>query len=147
MILTWILPYWNYLPSVPILVLFNSCVLLANADNVNQAYSALINVTIVNPERSTPILLRLDRGRYGSHSPKIAVKGLLLAPLPINGGKTFLQLFFFLNILAVFWDCKLDLNCMFGCSRNDHLFSPPNPPNSKVQDRLQCFLTIFSNLC
>ncbi|XP_053154482.1 E3 ubiquitin-protein ligase RNF130 isoform X2 [Hemicordylus capensis] len=86
MIPKWVLPYWNYLPSVPILVLFNCCAFLASADNANQAYyTALINVTVLNPERSTHTLLVVDRGRYGQDSPKVAVKGLLLAPLPING--------------------------------------------------------------
>ncbi|XP_044310181.1 E3 ubiquitin-protein ligase RNF130 [Varanus komodoensis] len=86
MILKWALPYWNCLSSVPILVLFNCYALLASADNTNQAYyTALINVTVLNPDRSTPTLLILERGRYGQDSPKVAVKGLLLAPLPING--------------------------------------------------------------
>ncbi|XP_061473318.1 E3 ubiquitin-protein ligase RNF130 isoform X1 [Rhineura floridana] len=82
MILKWVLPYWSYLFSVPILVLFNCYATLASADNANQAYyTALINVTVSSPDRLTI----LDRGRYGQDSPKVAVKGLLLAPLPING--------------------------------------------------------------
>uniref|UniRef100_A0A674KG49 PA domain-containing protein n=1 Tax=Terrapene triunguis TaxID=2587831 RepID=A0A674KG49_9SAUR len=68
------------------LVLVNCCVLLASADNTSQAYyTALINVTVLNPDRVSPALLRLDRGRYGRDSPKVEVKGLLLAPVPING--------------------------------------------------------------
>lgn len=94
MILKCVLPSWNCLPAVPVLVLFNCYILLASADNTNQAYySALVNVTVWNSERSAPTLLRLDRGRYGQDSPKVAVKGLLVAPLPINGGK--LSLFSF----------------------------------------------------
>ncbi|XP_077182724.1 E3 ubiquitin-protein ligase RNF130 isoform X2 [Paroedura picta] len=86
MILKCVLSSWNCLPAVPILVLFNCYTVLASADNTNQApYSALVNVTVWNTERSTPILLRLDRGRYGQNSPKVAVKGLLVVPLPING--------------------------------------------------------------
>ncbi|XP_063148289.1 E3 ubiquitin-protein ligase RNF130 [Candoia aspera] len=86
MILKWVLPYWNYLSSVPILVLFNCYPLQANADNTNQIYyTALINVTVLNPDRSTSASITLERGRYGQTSPKIGVKGLLLAPLPING--------------------------------------------------------------
>lgn len=91
MILKCVLPSWNCLP---VLVLLNCYPLLASADNTNQAYySALVNVTVWNSERSAPILLRLDRGRYGQDSPKVAVKGLLVAPLPINGGKPFLGFF------------------------------------------------------
>ncbi|KAM6474589.1 E3 ubiquitin-protein ligase RNF130 isoform 2-T2 [Liasis olivaceus] len=86
MILKWVLPYWNYLYSLPILVLFNCYPLQANADNTNQIYyTALINVTVLNPDRSTSASITLERGRYGQTSPKIGVKGLLLAPLPING--------------------------------------------------------------
>uniref|UniRef100_A0A8D0KGW8 Ring finger protein 130 n=1 Tax=Salvator merianae TaxID=96440 RepID=A0A8D0KGW8_SALMN len=86
MILKWVLPYWSYLPFVPVLGLFNCYALLASADSTNQAYyTAQINVTILNPDRSTPTLLILERGRYGQDSPKVGVKGLLLAPLPING--------------------------------------------------------------
>ncbi|XP_032066743.1 E3 ubiquitin-protein ligase RNF130 isoform X2 [Thamnophis elegans] len=86
MILNWILPYWSYLSSVPILVLFNCYPLRASADNSNLIYyTALINVTVLNPDRSTSASITLERARYGQTSPKIGVKGLLLAPLPING--------------------------------------------------------------
>ncbi|XP_034258540.1 E3 ubiquitin-protein ligase RNF130 isoform X2 [Pantherophis guttatus] len=86
MILKWILPYWSYLFSVPILVLFNCYPLRASADNTNLIYyTALINVTVLNPDRSTSASITLERARYGQTSPKIGVKGLLLAPLPING--------------------------------------------------------------
>uniref|UniRef100_A0A0B8RVK5 E3 ubiquitin-protein ligase RNF130 n=1 Tax=Philothamnus irregularis TaxID=1899461 RepID=A0A0B8RVK5_9SAUR len=86
MILKWILPYWSYLSSVPILVLFNCYPLRASADNSNLIYyTALINITVLNPDRSTSASITLERARYGQTSPKIAVKGLLLAPLPING--------------------------------------------------------------
>ncbi|XP_013908695.1 PREDICTED: E3 ubiquitin-protein ligase RNF130 isoform X2 [Thamnophis sirtalis] len=86
MILNWILPYWSYLSSVPILVLFNCYPLQASADNSNLIYyTALINVTVLNPDRSTSASITLERARYGQTSPKIGVKGLLLAPLPING--------------------------------------------------------------
>ncbi|XP_010294111.1 PREDICTED: E3 ubiquitin-protein ligase RNF130, partial [Phaethon lepturus] len=58
----------------------------AGADNTSQAYyTALINVTVLSPERGGPTLLRIDRGRYGQDSPKVEVKGLLVAPVPING--------------------------------------------------------------
>lgn len=90
MILKWILPYWSYLSSVPILVLFNCYPLQASADNSNLIYyTALVNVTVLNPDRSTSASITLERARYGQTSPKISVKGLLLAPLPINGGKVF----------------------------------------------------------
>nr|XP_028574092.1 E3 ubiquitin-protein ligase RNF130 isoform X1 [Podarcis muralis] len=86
MFLKWVLPYWSYLSSVPIFVLFNCYTLPASADNASQAYyTALINVTVLSPDRSTPTLLILERGRYGQDSPKVAVRGQLLAPLPING--------------------------------------------------------------
>ncbi|XP_070595191.1 E3 ubiquitin-protein ligase RNF130 isoform X2 [Erythrolamprus reginae] len=86
MILKWILPYWSYLSPLPILVLFNSYPLRASADNSNlMYYTALINVTVLNPDRSTSASITLERARYGQTSPKIGVKGLLLAPLPING--------------------------------------------------------------
>ncbi|KAH0629828.1 hypothetical protein JD844_012236 [Phrynosoma platyrhinos] len=82
MILQWGLPSWTCISSVPILVVFNCYALLASADNTNQAYyTALLNVTVLNPDR----LAFLIRGRYGQDSPKKAVTGLLLAPLPING--------------------------------------------------------------
>ncbi|XP_066471031.1 E3 ubiquitin-protein ligase RNF130 [Tiliqua scincoides] len=84
MFLKWVLPYRSHLPAVPFLVLFNSYALLASADNGNQLYTAaLINVTLSNPDRSAWYVH--DHGRYGQDSPKVAVKGLLLAPLPING--------------------------------------------------------------
>lgn len=96
MFLKWVLPYWSYLSSVPIFVLFNCYTLPASADNASQAYyTALINVTVLSPDRSTPTLLILERGRYGQDSPKVAVRGQLLAPLPINGGKDFLWFFLF----------------------------------------------------
>ncbi|XP_071426687.1 E3 ubiquitin-protein ligase RNF130 isoform X1 [Pithys albifrons albifrons] len=58
----------------------------AGADNASQAYyTALINVTVLSPERGGHIMLRIDRGRYGQDSPKVEVKGLLVAPVPING--------------------------------------------------------------
>lgn len=93
MFLKWVFPFWSYLPAVPILVLFNCYALLASADNGNPTSSytaALINVTLSNPDRSAWFVH--DHGRYGQDSPKVAVKGLLLAPLPINGGKAFLDL-------------------------------------------------------
>lgn len=88
MIAKWTSQCWNRLSSLPVWVLVNCCVLLASADNTSQAYyTALINVTVLNPDRVSPTLLRIDRGRYGQDSPKVEVKGLLLAPVPINGGK------------------------------------------------------------
>nr|XP_016847241.1 PREDICTED: E3 ubiquitin-protein ligase RNF130 isoform X2 [Anolis carolinensis] len=82
MILKWVLPYWTCISSVPILVVLNCYALLASADNTNQAYyTAFLNVTVLNPERSAFLI----RGRYGQDSPKRGVTGLLLAPLPING--------------------------------------------------------------
>ncbi|XP_039340541.1 E3 ubiquitin-protein ligase RNF130 isoform X3 [Mauremys reevesii] len=87
MLAKWTSHYWKRLSSLPVLVLVNCCVLLASADNTSQAYyTALINVTVLNPDRVSPTLLRIDRGRYGQDSPKVEVKGLLLAPVPINGG-------------------------------------------------------------
>lgn len=69
------------------LLLWHGRVRPAGADNASQAYyTALINVTVLSPERGGPTLLRIDRGRYGQDSPKVEVKGLLVAPVPINGG-------------------------------------------------------------
>lgn len=69
------------------LLLWQCRVRPAGADNASQAYyTALINVTVLSPERGGPTLLRIDRGRYGQDSPKVEVKGLLVAPVPINGG-------------------------------------------------------------
>ncbi|XP_063204928.1 E3 ubiquitin-protein ligase RNF130 isoform X3 [Chroicocephalus ridibundus] len=68
---------------LPLLLLWHGRV---GADNASQAYyTALINVTVLSPERGGPTLLRIDRGRYGQDSPKVEVKGLLVAPVPING--------------------------------------------------------------
>ena len=70
-----------------LLLLWHCWVRPAGADNASQAYyTALINVTVLSPERGGPTLLRIDRGRYGQDSPKVEVKGLLVAPVPINGG-------------------------------------------------------------
>uniref|UniRef100_A0A7M4F2T3 Ring finger protein 130 n=1 Tax=Crocodylus porosus TaxID=8502 RepID=A0A7M4F2T3_CROPO len=70
----------------PLWVLLPWCAALAGADNASQAYyTALLNVTVLSPERGGPALLRLDRGRYGQDSPKVEVRGLLVAPGPING--------------------------------------------------------------
>lgn len=70
-----------------LLLLWHCRVRPAGADNASQAYyTALINVTVLSPERGGPTLLRIDRGRYGQDSPKVEVKGLLVAPVPINGG-------------------------------------------------------------
>ncbi|XP_071615113.1 E3 ubiquitin-protein ligase RNF130 isoform X4 [Heliangelus exortis] len=69
-----------------LLLLWHCRVGPAGADNASQAYyTALINVTVLSPERGGPTLLRIDRGRYGQDSPKVEVKGLLVAPVPING--------------------------------------------------------------
>ncbi|XP_026714231.1 E3 ubiquitin-protein ligase RNF130 isoform X4 [Athene cunicularia] len=69
-----------------LLLLWHCWVRPAGADNASQAYyTALINVTVLSPERGGPTLLRIDRGRYGQDSPKVEVKGLLVAPVPING--------------------------------------------------------------
>ncbi|XP_074739383.1 E3 ubiquitin-protein ligase RNF130 isoform X4 [Strix uralensis] len=69
-----------------LLLLWHCRVRPAGADNASQAYyTALINVTVLSPERGGPTLLRIDRGRYGQDSPKVDVKGLLVAPVPING--------------------------------------------------------------
>nr|AAI66595.1 LOC652955 protein [Rattus norvegicus] len=57
------------------------------ADNASQEYyTALINVTVQEPGRGTPLTFRIDRGRYGLDSPKAEVRGQVLAPLPIHGG-------------------------------------------------------------
>lgn len=73
--------------SVLLLLLWHCWLWPAGADNASQAYyTALINVTVLSPERGGPTLLRIDRGRYGQDSPKVEVKGLLVAPVPINGG-------------------------------------------------------------
>ncbi|XP_035194452.1 E3 ubiquitin-protein ligase RNF130 isoform X3 [Oxyura jamaicensis] len=72
--------------SVLLLLLWHCWLWPAGADNASQAYyTALINVTVLSPERGGPTLLRIDRGRYGQDSPKVEVKGLLVAPVPING--------------------------------------------------------------
>lgn len=56
------------------------------ADNASQEYyTALINVTVQEPGRGTPLTFRIDRGRYGLDSPKAEVRGQVLAPLPIHG--------------------------------------------------------------
>ncbi|XP_068264524.1 E3 ubiquitin-protein ligase RNF130 isoform X4 [Nyctibius grandis] len=69
-----------------LLLLWHCWLRPAGADNASQAYyTALINVTVLSPERGGPTLLRIDRGRYGQDSPKVEVKGLLVAPVPING--------------------------------------------------------------
>lgn len=82
--------HWNSGSSVLLLLsllLWHGRVRPAGADNASQAYyTALINVTVLSPERGGPTLLRIDRGRYGQDSPKVEVKGLLVAPVPINGG-------------------------------------------------------------
>lgn len=58
------------------------------ADNASQEYyTALINVTVQEPGRGTPLTFRIDRGRYGLDSPKAEVRGQVLAPLPIHGGE------------------------------------------------------------
>lgn len=60
----------------------------AQADNASQEYyTALINVTVQEPGRGAPLTFRIDRGRYGLDSPKAEVRGQVLAPLPIHGGK------------------------------------------------------------
>ncbi|XP_032303313.1 E3 ubiquitin-protein ligase RNF130 isoform X4 [Coturnix japonica] len=73
-----------------LLLLLGHCWLWAAGadDNGSQLsyYTALINVTVMSPERGGPTLLRIDRGRYGQDSPKVEVKGLLVTPVPINGG-------------------------------------------------------------
>lgn len=73
-----------------LLLLLGHCWLWAAGadDNGSQLsyYTALINVTVLSPERGGPTLLRIDRGRYGQDSPKVEVKGLLVTPVPINGG-------------------------------------------------------------
>ncbi|XP_015149419.2 E3 ubiquitin-protein ligase RNF130 isoform X2 [Gallus gallus] len=72
-----------------LLLLLGHCWLWAAGadDNGSQLsyYTALINVTVLSPERGGPTLLRIDRGRYGQDSPKVEVKGLLVTPVPING--------------------------------------------------------------
>lgn len=86
----WARQHWNGGSSVLLLLsllLWHGRVRPAGADNASQAYyTALINVTVLSPERGGPTLLRIDRGRYGQDSPKVEVKGLLVAPVPINGG-------------------------------------------------------------
>lgn len=84
----WAGRYRNGGSSVLLLLLLWHCRLRpAGADNASQAYyTALINVTVLSPERGGPTLLRIDRGRYGQDSPKVEVKGLLVTPVPINGG-------------------------------------------------------------
>lgn len=86
----WPRQHWNGGSSVLLLLpllLWHGRVRPAGADNASQAYyTALINVTVLSPERGGPTLLRIDRGRYGQDSPKVEVKGLLVAPVPINGG-------------------------------------------------------------
>lgn len=60
----------------------------AQADNASQEYyTALINVTVQEPGRGAPLTFRIDRGRYGLDSPKAEVRGQVLAPLPIHGGR------------------------------------------------------------
>lgn len=60
----------------------------ARADNASQEYyTALINVTVQEPGRGSPLTFRIDRGRYGLDSPKAEVRGQVLAPLPIHGGE------------------------------------------------------------
>ncbi|XP_018771019.1 E3 ubiquitin-protein ligase RNF130 isoform X3 [Serinus canaria] len=83
----WARQHWNGGSSVLLLLLlWHGRVWPAGADNASQAYyTALINVTVLSPERGGPTLLRIDRGRYGQDSPKVEVKGLLVAPVPING--------------------------------------------------------------
>ncbi|KAJ7419822.1 E3 ubiquitin-protein ligase RNF130 [Pitangus sulphuratus] len=85
----WARQHWNGGSSVLLLLpllLWHGRVRPAGADNASQAYyTALINVTVLSPERGGPTLLRIDRGRYGQDSPKVEVKGLLVAPVPING--------------------------------------------------------------
>ncbi|XP_049685789.1 E3 ubiquitin-protein ligase RNF130 isoform X4 [Accipiter gentilis] len=83
----WARQHRNGGSSVLLLLLLWHCwVRPAGADNASQAYyTALINVTVLSPERGGPTLLRIDRGRYGQDSPKVEVKGLLVAPVPING--------------------------------------------------------------
>ncbi|XP_062443357.1 E3 ubiquitin-protein ligase RNF130 isoform X1 [Rhea pennata] len=77
---------WDRRSSVLLLALWHCWLWPAGADNASQAYyTALINVTVLHPDRPGPTLLRLDRGRYGQDSPKVEVKGLLVAPVPING--------------------------------------------------------------
>ncbi|KAM8798854.1 E3 ubiquitin-protein ligase RNF130 [Eudromia elegans] len=77
---------WGRRSSALLLALWHCWLWPAGADNASQAYyTALVNVTVLHPERPAPTLLRLDRGRYGQDSPKVEVKGLLLAPVPING--------------------------------------------------------------
>ncbi|XP_042311606.1 E3 ubiquitin-protein ligase RNF130 isoform X2 [Sceloporus undulatus] len=78
-------PRWALLPSsAPVLVALHCYALLAasSPDSASQAYyTALLNVTALGPDRAAFLI----RGRYGQDSPKKAVTGLLLAPLPING--------------------------------------------------------------
>ncbi|XP_020648277.2 E3 ubiquitin-protein ligase RNF130 [Pogona vitticeps] len=82
MILKWILPSWIFLSCIPVLDLLNCSAFLASA--VNPPYfTALLNVTVIHPNSSVSI--NLEHGRYGQESPKRAVTGLLLEPLPING--------------------------------------------------------------
>ncbi|XP_025978419.2 E3 ubiquitin-protein ligase RNF130 isoform X2 [Dromaius novaehollandiae] len=77
---------WGRRSSALLLALWHCWLWPAGADNASQAYyTALINVTVLHPDRPGPTLLRLDRGRYGQDSPKVEVKGLLVAPVPING--------------------------------------------------------------
>ncbi|XP_028905599.1 E3 ubiquitin-protein ligase RNF130 isoform X2 [Ornithorhynchus anatinus] len=80
-------PRWGRrVPRLGALAVWNCCLFLAGADNVSQEYfTALINVTVQDAGRATPVLLRIDRGRYGLDSPKVEVKGLVLAPVPLHG--------------------------------------------------------------
>lgn len=70
------------------LALLTCSLWLTRADNASQEYyTALINVTVQEPGRGTPLTFRIDRGRYGLDSPKAEVRGQVLAPLPIHGGE------------------------------------------------------------
>lgn len=68
--------------SIPVMVLLNCSAYLA--DEINPPFfTALLNVTVIHPDSS--VSLELEHGRYGLQSPKRAVTGLLLEPLPIEG--------------------------------------------------------------
>ncbi|XP_062983718.1 E3 ubiquitin-protein ligase RNF130-like [Elgaria multicarinata webbii] len=85
MILKWILPYWNYLLPVPILVQFYPYAFLDTADDANRGYVLPdVKMTVLNPDGSVRDSISFDPGRYGLQSPRVAVKGLLVAPLPVN---------------------------------------------------------------
>ncbi|XP_007474240.1 E3 ubiquitin-protein ligase RNF130 isoform X2 [Monodelphis domestica] len=73
-------------PGLVLLAVLHWCLRAAGADIASQEYyTALINVTVHEPGRDGPWTFRIDRGRYGLDSPKVEVRGQVLAPLPLHG--------------------------------------------------------------